>query len=211
MKLILLEAEFDTDDDALLIYKGHKYCYHAPNLFIRQYVTTREEACDILKSIEVPKGYKASELLRELIDKAINGENRVICNGNQEVEIAIIEVDNENTVPEMPEKLYAYQENWPGSGCYETTKLKLNDHLTEYVRADLCAGVWVPVTERLPKDRHDVLVRYKYPGGEVAVDYCWYSYDGMKEGWHDKHDNFVGGLYEVTHWLDLKLPGEVEG
>lgn len=66
---------------------------------------------------------------------------------------------------------------------------------------------WIPVTERLPEDRSDVLAYLKYEvGGRIAAA----NYD--KGIWQDC---VMGGLYRteegvVTHWMPIPEPPKVE-
>lgn len=74
----------------------------------------------------------------------------------------------------------------------------------EAVAGYLCAnGVtagrrWIPVTERLPEAKVDVLAVMHYMDGRTAVNQGWYS--ALNEQWYIG----VAGIHApVTHWMPL--------
>lgn len=64
---------------------------------------------------------------------------------------------------------------------------------------------WIPVTERLPEDKKDVLAVVRYRNGTAGVNQGWYSY--LNEQW-------CIGIFEtnapVTHWMPLPEPPKEE-
>lgn len=67
-------------------------------------------------------------------------------------------------------------------------------HLPAYTPAEILAGMWVPVTERLPEPLVEVLALY----GDGSIDIDWLDNDG---------DFFYSDLYDgVTHWMPLPQP-----
>ena len=74
--------------------------------------------------------------------------------------------------------------------------------------AELLERRWIPVEERLPEDRSDVLVvAYWHERWGVYMGWCaptykkWYVHIGIG----DRND------VSVTHWMPLPEPPEVEG
>ena len=67
----------------------------------------------------------------------------------------------------------------------------------------LAAGVapvqgWIPVTERLPEPKADVLCCIHYKDGRTGVNQGWYS--ALNEQWYIG----VAGIHApVTHWMPL--------
>ena len=60
-------------------------------------------------------------------------------------------------------------------------------------------GGWIPVSERLPENNDRVLCTM------VAED----SVEFVDTSWHDGDDWWEVGLCEVTHWMPLPEPPEV--
>lgn len=57
---------------------------------------------------------------------------------------------------------------------------------------------WIPVTERLPEAKVDVLAVMHYKDGRTAVNQGWYS--ALNEQWYIG----VAGIHApVTHWMPL--------
>lgn len=84
---------------------------------------------------------------------------------------------------------------------YDTLDFEENTHgATEVIGEaadaieELSKPKWIPVTERLPEERKDVLVALRR--GEIAVDY----YQPNRWGYSD-----------VTHWMPLPTPPSAEG
>jgi hypothetical protein len=75
--------------------------------------------------------------------------------------------------------------------CYTTLR-------TEWHGDNQSSFRWIPVTERLPEARVDVLVATPKRGGENRVRVGWYS--DVTESWHV-------GVFDtqekVTHWMPL--------
>ena len=66
-------------------------------------------------------------------------------------------------------------------------------------------NVWIPVKERLPEAKVDVLAVIHYKDGRTAVNQGWYS--ALNEQWYIG----VAGIHApVTHWMPLPdAPEEV--
>ena len=87
----------DTDDDALVIFEGNRYCFYGDDLDVHREFRTIKECYEFLRAdILIPPGYKVSESLGEWIEEFIDMHQRGYdwqgVHGNQTVEIGIYEI-----------------------------------------------------------------------------------------------------------------------
>lgn len=87
--------------------------------------------------------------------------------------------------------------------AFTMTRVALIDSLNSIPAADVAPVVWIPVTERLPEDRSDVLVvAYWHERWGVYMGWCaperaeWSVHIGIG----DRND------VAVTHWMPLPEP-----
>ncbi len=73
------------------------------------------------------------------------------------------------------------------------------------LQAELAQHRWIPVSERLPKENHEVLIYYTYERNQ-------YSYTGIaflyRKLWYSDDGKTVFKANEVTHWKPVILPPE---
>jgi hypothetical protein len=80
--------------------------------------------------------------------------------------------------------------------CYTTLR-------TEWQGDNQSSFRWIPVTERLPEAKVDVLAVIHYKDGRTAVNQGWYS--ALNEQWYIG----VAGIHApVTHWMSLPYAPE---
>ena len=88
--MYILFAEFYTDDDAELVYKGKSYCFYSDKLEITYYGETIKECKEHLKEIKVTPNFKASNMIQKIIDDFLDSnELETSFYGNQEIDIYI--------------------------------------------------------------------------------------------------------------------------
>ena len=64
---------------------------------------------------------------------------------------------------------------------------------------------WIPVTERLPEDREDVMVS-AVSDGKVMIGTGWYVVE--KGRWYVRCITTCEQCPDITHWMPLPLPPE---
>ncbi len=101
----------------------------------------------------------------------------------------------------MSEQNYCYQ-------CRLADICKHIDRGTHTLASPACDAFdpgmrWIPVTERLPEAKVDVLAVMHYKDGRTAVNQGWYS--ALNEQWYIG----VAGIHApVTHWMPLPYAPE---
>lgn len=91
------------------------------------------------------------------------------------------------------------REEWLENG--ENEYVYDTNAVLESIDAQLTVGRWIPVTERLPEAKVDVLAVIHYKDGRTAVNQGWYS--ALNEQWYIG----VAGIHApVTHWMPLPEP-----
>jgi len=98
----------------------------------------------------------------------------------------------------------------------ESADFKTKEKIAETI-ADFCAGwkaadkhhQWVPVDERLPKEKQKVLA-YFSPNEKCDHEYaCMALYNYGFHYWEDAEDSGII-LEGVTHWKEIVSPGKEE-
>lgn len=85
---------------------------------------------------------------------------------------------------------------------------RIADHLiangVTFVKDNDVPSKWIPVSERLPEEWEDVLVRSKYDFCEVAV------YLGIPGKWRITWNHDLFEVDSITHWMPLPQPPKGE-
>lgn len=95
----------------------------------------------------------------------------------------------------------AMRQDWLENG--ENEYVYDTNAVLDSIDAQPTVSRWIPVTERLPEPKVDVLCCIHYKDGRTGVNQGWYS--ALNEQWYIG----VAGIHApVTHWMSL--PGAPE-
>lgn len=122
----------------------------------------------------------------------------------------------------MREKLIELVGRVQDCGCDVTEVVKMNyvenNVLVDYLLANgVTIQKWIPVTERLPEDRTNILCYVNsVPKGYRQIawftkcleDFCNVDFEGDRRNGFVNYDSEVGyyRLHGVTHWMPLPQP-----
>jgi hypothetical protein len=124
------------------------------------------------------------EKLIELLDKAKSGYEDYLAEKDRKMRMAKTDADFEAEA--------------------NTIEIRHSFYARELITNGVTVQGWIPVSERLPEDRGDVLVTLALFGERMRPQIGWYN--EVASIWYIIEEDRCFTSNEVTHWMPLPTP-----